>query len=132
MLMEFAPLADAMKEKGLKGRKRYFYVFFLGTDPEMRGRGYCSALVREYQARAERERVPLWLEATTAYSMRLYERLGFRIVDEVVLGKGKVGPDGSECKGGEGVKIWGMIWEAGEGKETASRDSAKDGDLKDI
>jgi hypothetical protein len=39
------------------------------------------------------------------------EWLGFKIVDEMVLGKGKVGADGLECKGGEGVMIWGMIWD---------------------
>jgi GNAT superfamily N-acetyltransferase len=120
MLVEYTPLADAAKAKGLKGRKQYFYVFFLGTHPDARQKGLASAIMREYQARAAKEGVPLWLEATTAYSMRLYERLGFRIVDEMVLGKGKVDADGLECKGGEGVKIWGMIWEAEEVKEAAS------------
>jgi len=120
MLVEFTPLVDAAKAKGLKGRKRFFYVFFLGTHPDARGKGLCSALVREYQARAAKEGVPLWLEATTAYSMRLYGRLGFRIVDEMVLGRGKVGADGLECKDGEGVRIWGMIWEAEEVKEATA------------
>ena len=120
MLAEFTPLADAAKAKGLNGRKEYFYVFFLGTHPDARGQGLGSAIMREYQARAAKGGVPLWLEATTAYSMRLYERLGFKIVDEMVLGKGKVDADGFECKGGEGVTIWGMIWDVEEVKETAS------------
>lgn len=120
MLAEFTPLTDAVKAKGLKGRKKYFYVFFLGTHPDARGQGLASAIMREYQARAAKEGVPLWLEATTRYSMRLYERLGFKIVDEMVLGKGKVDADGLECKGSEGVTIWGMIWDAQDVKEAAS------------
>src|SRR5579862_3944263 len=111
MLFEFTPLADAAKAKGLNGRTKYYYVFFFGTDPTARKQGLCSAIVRNYQARARREGVPLWLEATTSYSMRLYESLGFKVVDEMVLGKGKVDANGLERKGGRGVKIWGMIWE---------------------
>src|SRR5271155_3675415 len=120
MLAEFTPLTDAAKAKGLGGWKKYFYVFFLGTHPDARGEGLASAIIREYQARAAKEGVPLWLEATTAYSMRLYEGLGFRIVDEMVMGKGKVGSDGLECKGGEGVAIWGMVWDAQEVKDAVS------------
>lgn len=116
-MAEYTPLADAAKAKVLKGRAKYYYVFFIGTHPNARRQGWCSALMREYQARAEKEGVPIWLEATTAYSMRLYERLDFRVVDEMVLGKGKVDANGLKCKGGDGVKVWGMIWEVHHGKE---------------
>ena len=61
--------------------------------------------------------------------MRIYEKLGFEIADEMVLGKGKADNDGNLCKGGEGVKIWGMVWwpeglkkkVAGGGGENANR-----------
>ena len=42
--------------------------------------------------------------------MKLYERLGFEVVGDFILGKGKVNKDAVQCKGGEGVKAWGMIW----------------------
>ena len=110
MLTEYQPLADASKAKALAGRKDFFYVFFVGTRLDSRGRGLCSAIMKEYQMIASRERLPIWLEATTAKSMRLYKKLGWEIVDEIVLGKGKASADGSQCKDGEGVKLWGMIW----------------------
>jgi hypothetical protein len=53
---------------------------------------------------------PIWLEATTEYSMKLYVRAGFEVVDEIILGRGQVGADGLLKKDGEGVKIWGMVW----------------------
>jgi hypothetical protein len=37
-------------------------------------------------------------------------KLGFKVAEKMVLGKGKSAPDGSEMPGGEGVDMWGMIW----------------------
>jgi hypothetical protein len=111
MLWEFTPLLDACKKKGLEDQSKYYHVFFIGTAREGRGQGLCSTLIKHYQAVAARDHMPLWLEATTAYSMQLYSKLGFRTVSDVVLGKGKAAPDGTKCEGGEGVKIWGMVWE---------------------
>ena len=110
MLAEFGPLADACKAKGLAGQKNYYYVFFVGTRLDSRRRGLCSAIMRRYQEIASREQLPIWLEATTAKSMRLYSKLGWETVEEMVIGKGKASADGLQCKGGEGVKIWGMVW----------------------
>jgi len=118
MLGEFEPLTGKCKAKGLKGRKDYYYVFFLGTATSCRGQGLCSTIVKQYQQKAEKENKPLWLEATTEYSMKLYAKLGFEMVDEILLGKGKVGADGLQMKGGEGVKIWGMVWWPGEREES--------------
>ena len=75
--------------------------------------------MRRLQEISSRDNVALWLEATTASSMRIYEKLGFEIVDEMVLGKGKANQDGNPCKGGDGVKIWGMVWWPGGLKEKA-------------
>lgn len=110
MLAEFQPLADASKAKGLAGQKDYYYVFFTGTRLDSRGQGMCSAIMKRYQDMASRDKIPIWLEATTAKSMRLYSKLGWEIVDEIVLGKGKANADGLQCKGGEGVRVWGMVW----------------------
>lgn len=54
--------------------------------------------------------MPIWLEATTPGSRTVYEKLGFVVVEEITLGKGQAGPDGRTKKGGEGVKIWAMVW----------------------
>ncbi|CAM6087000.1 unnamed protein product [Calypogeia fissa] len=68
-------------------------------------------MMREYQARAAEDGLPVWLEATTEKSMRLYLQFGWELVEEMVLGKGKAKADGTLTKkGGEGVKIWAMVW----------------------
>jgi hypothetical protein len=72
--------------------------------------GLASQMLKDIQARAQAEGIPVWLEATTPYSKQLYERLGFETVEDVVLGKGKAGPDGLKKAGGEGVTVAAMIW----------------------
>lgn len=110
MFLEWEPMSNASKAKGLAGESRYYYVFFVATKESARGKGFCSAIMRDYQAIASREGVPIWLEATTVKSMRIYQKLGWEVVDELVLGKGKVNADGLPLKGGEGVPVWGMVW----------------------
>jgi hypothetical protein len=63
--------------------------------------------------RARADQAPAWLEATSAQAVKLYEYYGFRVVEEINVGKGKVDsegwptPDGS----GEGVTAWAMIYD---------------------
>lgn len=110
MLSELTPATNACKAKALKSHEKYYYVFFLGTLGEARGKGMCSVLVKHYQSIAEREGIPIWMEAATEYCWRLYERLGFVTVKELLIGKGRAAADGTQCEGGPGVRIWGMIW----------------------
>ena len=110
MLSEYQPLADALKVKALAGEKKYYYVFFVGTHVAERRKGLCSVIMRKYQEIASRDQLPIFLEATTETSMRLYLKLGWEVIDEIVLGKGKAGVDGVLCRDGEGLKIWGMVW----------------------
>jgi hypothetical protein len=117
MLTEFVPLSDASKVKGLAGQKKYYYVFFVGTAEDARRTGLCSQIMKEYQRIAAQEQLPIWLEATTEKSMLLYKKLGWRLVDELVIGKGKANADGVRCKGGEGVKIWTMLWQPEVGQQ---------------
>jgi len=110
MLGEYEPLTDASKIKGLKGCKGYYYVFFLATREAARGQGLSSALMSKAQETARADGVPLWLEATTEYSWRLYQKLGFETIDVITLGKGRADAEGSQQKGGEGVSVWTMVW----------------------
>lgn len=110
LFSEMARETKACKAKALREGEKYFYVFFLGTLEEGRGQGLCSAVVRYYQARATEEQAPIYLEAATEYCWRLYERLGFVTMAEMVLGEGKAAADGLACVGGPGVRLWSMIW----------------------
>lgn len=110
MLLEFEPKTDAAKAKVLQKGEKYHYVFFIGTREDSQGQGLASELIRHHQKVVRESGMPIWLEATTPRSRDIYSRLGFQVVDEIVLGKGKAGADGKACKGGEGVPVWGMIW----------------------
>ncbi|GAB1317468.1 hypothetical protein MFIFM68171_07678 [Madurella fahalii] len=91
-------------------QKKHWYLFIMGTALNRRRQGLASELLVYTQNQARSDGRPIWLEATTAVSRDMYLKHGFTTVSEVVLGKGKVGPDGLPKKGGEGVTIWLMFW----------------------
>lgn len=115
ILYEIPRLTAACKAKAVEKDERYYYIFFLGTAAEGRGQGLCSALVRHYQDLATKEGASIYLEAATQSCRRLYQRLGFVTVDEIVLGGGRAAADGTSCVAGPGVTLWGMIWRPGQG-----------------
>ena len=61
----------------------HHYLWFLGVAPAQQGRGVGSSLLRRVLATADRREVPAYLEATSKDNVRLYERHGFEIVDEL-------------------------------------------------
>ncbi|RDW92748.1 uncharacterized protein DSM5745_00070 [Aspergillus mulundensis] len=72
--------------------------------------GLARALIESQKETAWCTEVPIWLEATTAYSRDLYLTLGFEVVEEITLGEGKVNRDGFLDKEGQGVTMWAMVW----------------------
>ncbi|RMZ78835.1 hypothetical protein DV738_g3620, partial [Chaetothyriales sp. CBS 135597] len=68
-----------------------------------------DAVVKPILDRAEQEGVPVWTEASTGASRAERERWGFRVAEEVAVGKGRVGANGLPKQGGEGVRVWAMI-----------------------
>ncbi|GLI79933.1 hypothetical protein PoHVEF18_008281 [Penicillium ochrochloron] len=107
---EFSGMTDNAKKIGLRGKKRYYYIFSIGTEVEHRGKGLAKAIMREHMRRAQLENVPIWLEATTPNSRKLYLSMGFEDIEEVTLGKGKVDSKANIQPGGPGVPLWGMVW----------------------
>jgi len=114
MLSEFTPQTAAAKRKAFPlPDQRYYYVFFLGTHEDGRGKGFCSAIVKHFQEMAAKDQLPIWMEATTEYSMKLYLKLGFHVVQEIIIGKGKAAADGTKLVDGAGIPFWGMVWRPG-------------------
>ena len=55
------------------------YLWMIGVTPEHQGEGIGSALVQHVLDRCDREGLPAYLEASSARSRGLYERLGFEL-----------------------------------------------------
>lgn len=109
MLREYEPATAAVRQKAI-GSKDFHYLFFVATRDDARGRGLSSALIKELQKKASMDGLPVWLEATTQSSARLYAKLGFENVGQVVLGESTAAPDGSREQGGSGVPVECMVW----------------------
>lgn len=110
MMVEWSGKAAAAKKRGLNGHKKFWYVFFVGTEPASQGKGLGARLVLDAMRRAQTDNVPAWIEATSEGSSRLYARCGFELVEIMMLGKGRASPDGKRQAGGEGVPVWAMVW----------------------
>ncbi|KAK2630293.1 hypothetical protein QTJ16_001113 [Diplocarpon rosae] len=82
MMGELGPPEEECRKKALRGQKRYNYAFFTATEEEARERGLCSLLLRKWQELAQKDELPIWIEATTERSRRMYERCGFELVGE--------------------------------------------------
>jgi GNAT superfamily N-acetyltransferase len=113
MLGEFEGAAKNSRKRGLAKGEVPYYVFFIGTRADRQSRGLGGALMEEVCERAGREGRSVWIEATSEGSARLFRRMGFVDVEEVVLGKGKVGEAGYGQVGGPGVTMWTMVWRKG-------------------
>ncbi len=55
------------------------YLWMIGVAPERQGEGIGGALVQHVLDRCDREGLPAYLEASSARSRVLYERLGFEL-----------------------------------------------------
>lgn len=114
MLGEFEGAVKKARKRWLAKGEQPYYVFFVGTRADCRGRGLGAGLLGEVIEKAGREGRSVWLEATTEDSRRLFRRMGFVDVEEVVMGRGKVGPGGYDLVGGPGVRLWCMVWRKGD------------------
>ena len=66
-------------------REPHWYLMAVGVVPEAMGQGRGTALLEPVLRRCDEERVPAYLEASTADNARLYERLGFEPREEIEI-----------------------------------------------
>ena len=78
-----AIMAGMMAQAGLHPHAPHWYLPFIGVRPEAQGAGIGAALLRHGLARADAERLPVYLEATSRRSVRLYARHGFEVTGVV-------------------------------------------------
>jgi ribosomal protein S18 acetylase RimI-like enzyme len=60
----------------------HWYLPIIGVRSAWQGRGYGAALLRTGLKRCDADRVPAYLEASTARNVALYERHGFNVLEE--------------------------------------------------
>jgi ribosomal protein S18 acetylase RimI-like enzyme len=63
-------------------RERHHYLFVLGVEPELQGRGVGKALLAALAARAERDGVPCYLETDKENNVRIYRAAGYDVVSD--------------------------------------------------
>jgi ribosomal protein S18 acetylase RimI-like enzyme len=66
----------------------HWELLLIGVDPDLQGQGRGSALVRDGLALVDSAALPCYLNTNTPANLPFYERLGFRVLEEAVLGKG--------------------------------------------
>lgn len=66
----------------------HYYLAVLGVQPELQGRGFGGALMQPVLAKCDRDRTGAYLESSKERNVVLYERHGFRVVEQVRLPKG--------------------------------------------
>jgi ribosomal protein S18 acetylase RimI-like enzyme len=66
----------------------HYYLLAIGVDPDHQGKGIGSAMLQPMVERLDREGAPSYLESSKDRNVPLYERFGYRVVEEVRLPKG--------------------------------------------
>jgi len=90
----------------------FYHLAMLARDGGKEGSAEAvRACMDVFLDKARKEEVPIWLETATEESRKEYEGMGFRVCEEVTIGKGRVDAKGWPQDGGEGVKTWAMIWD---------------------
>jgi len=78
-----ALLAGLEVQAALHPHEPHWYLPFIGVRRAAQGQGVGAALLSRGLARADRDRVPAYLEATSRRSMPLYRRFGFEPIGVV-------------------------------------------------
>ncbi len=63
----------------------HWYLMALGVDPDHQGQGHGSTLVHHGIERADRDGRMIYLETETEKNRDFYTRLGFEVIDEMVI-----------------------------------------------
>ena len=85
-LVARARAAQRVSEK--HPREPHWYLFAIGVEPAMQGKGLGSKLLRGVLDRCDADKTAAYLEASTETNARLYERHGFRVTEELRVAEG--------------------------------------------
>lgn len=77
--------ADVLKERDDKS----WYLIYIGTVPEARGKGYSRKLVEYVTDLADKNNEPCYLESSSLANVPIYQRYGFEVKKELYLTRGE-------------------------------------------
>jgi hypothetical protein len=113
-MIELNTLAHTAHKRVLAAPQRILHLVLVANDRSQPAStpAKVSHLIRPVLAMAKEKGWPVCLEATSPRSRDVYAHLGFEVLEEMRVGKGKVDAEGWGCADGEGVLIWAMRFEA--------------------
>lgn len=83
---EFLPLLHHTKEEVLGARDPdAWYLVYIGTRPESRGKGYARKLIEHVTKQTDRNGQPCYLESSNDINPIIYGKLGFKVVKKIFL-----------------------------------------------
>jgi GNAT superfamily N-acetyltransferase len=83
----FADIAGVFEQMDeLHPKDDHWYLPLMGVEPVAQGRGLGTTLLRHALKTCDRDRLPAYLEATSARSRGLYARHGFNVVEIIQAG----------------------------------------------
>jgi hypothetical protein len=108
-MQNYGVVAEGAKRREL-GNSPYWYLFLIGRDPGYTAKGNPAAprLILPFIQKAKEAGVSVWLEATSPHSRDVYKKLGFKVVEELKIGRGSCDSEGNIVDGGPGVSMWAM------------------------
>lgn len=77
----FSPLEEARREV-VKDRE-YIYLIAIGVSPEHQGKGFGKTLLTFLHNKADKLKLPIYLETATDKNIRMYEKLGYKVTGKV-------------------------------------------------
>ena len=74
--------------EGKHPKEAHYYLLAIGVDPSSQGQGLGTRLMAPVLERCDTDRAPAYLEASSERSAALYERNGFKVIEELKLPRG--------------------------------------------
>lgn len=68
----------------------HWYVMVMGVDPSFQGKGIGQALLQLVLTRAKENKIPIYLETAEPSNVLFYQKIGFRILRELIEPKSKL------------------------------------------
>ncbi|KAA6407739.1 MAG: hypothetical protein FRX48_08577 [Lasallia pustulata] len=88
---EFLPILHSTKHEVMGDRDNdSWYLVYIGTKPNARGKGYATKSIRYITDKADAEARACYLESSNPINLVIYERLGFGIKKKIHLLRGRM------------------------------------------